>query len=193
MKGYYIILIVLLFTACSEYDYYTDIEEQLNSGTRNDSLFLGYYFGMDRQDFFDYSWELNRNKMAKQGQFNQSIQYTIYDKDLEVQMNFYPHFDSEQKISNMPVVYVYPAWAPWGKKIWSDKLILHVRDLLEKRDNVKFNLIQDINGTFGFVNITGNKRTIITVRDDQKVNVMHTDLTSLDNPLDSLVFNKKYE
>lgn len=192
MRNLIFALSCLLMIGCSEYNYLEEVKEQVDSGVRNDSLFLGYYFGMERQDFFDHSWDLNRQQLVKQGQFNQTVEYVTYENGNEIQMNFYPHFDGD-KVTYMPVIYTYPAWAPWNKDLWSDKLIIVVKNLLEKRDGVNFHLMKDQNGTPGFVSVSGNKRTIITIRDDQKVNVMHTDLYSLDDPYMPLVFNKIYE
>jgi len=193
MKGVvYFLLVVFISLGCTEYDYYKEVQTGVESGIRNDSLFLGYYFGMGRQEFFDYSWELNKQQKVKQGPLNRTIEYEINGLGDKVMMNFYPRFENET-IAHMPVIFSYTAWAPWEKPLWSDKLILKIRDLLEQWYGIKFNLIRDINGTPGFVNISGNRRILITIKDDQFVNVLFTDMTVLDNPLDSLVLNKKYE
>ena len=188
-----LITAVLLLYSCKEkYDYYAHVQEEMESGVRNDSLFLGYYLGMSQQDFYDHSWELNKQRKVKQGQFNRSVEYQITDQEERIQMNFFPTFENGA-IANMPVVFTYTAWAPWNKELWSDKLILHVRDILEDWHNIKFELVRDKNGTPCFVNVSGNRRIIINLQDDQKVNTVYSDMVTFDNPLDSLVVNKKYE
>jgi hypothetical protein len=62
------ILVTLLIFSCeraSEYDRL--VKRELNKGVRHDSLFLGYYLGMERQDFFDHSWQLNQQGVVTGG------------------------------------------------------------------------------------------------------------------------------
>jgi hypothetical protein len=42
-----------------------------------DSLFLGIYFGMDRKEFYNYCWEMNKQKKFTHGPTNQSVEYRL--------------------------------------------------------------------------------------------------------------------
>jgi hypothetical protein len=185
-------ILVILTLGCTEYNYYKEVEKGLENGVRTDSLFMGYYFGMPRQSFYDYSWELNKKQLVTHGEYNQSIEYDFEYDSTTIRMNFYPQFE-EGEISQMVVVFSHPAWAPWSKQLWSDKLILKVRELIEDWNDIELKLIRDGQGTPGFVGIKNNQRILITLKDDEMVNLLYTDLSTLQNPLDSLLFNKKYE
>jgi len=70
MKSHYnlnFVFVGILFIGCSlfigcdtEKSYENLVNEQLQSGVQNDSLFLDYYFGMSREEFRDYSWQMNQ-------------------------------------------------------------------------------------------------------------------------------------
>ncbi len=79
---------------------------------RNDSLFLGYHFGMTREDFFEHSWKLNKQKVVLNGTGAEILQTENALKS-EAQKIFYPKFKDE-KIVRMPVKYSYDGWAPWN-------------------------------------------------------------------------------
>ncbi len=169
-------LSAVLFSACKS-DYERMVEEGLASGVRNDTLFLGIYLGMTKKDFFAHCWELNKQKLIKQGNSNTSVEYEMKELKSPALMNFYPTFH-EDKIHEMPAMFNYIAWAPWNKDLWSDSLIVDVRNMMEKwyggNDFVK---MEHPEKGFRFVKVDGNRRIILWKEDDQFVKALYTDLT----------------
>ena len=68
------------------------LEKELASGERQDTLFLGIYFGMTNRDFFTHCWELNKQQIIKQGNGNISVEYQVKEMKYRALMNFYPRF-----------------------------------------------------------------------------------------------------
>ncbi len=63
-----ILLIAFTFISCaSKSEYHQWVDQELNKGIEMDSLFLGYHFGMTRQEFYDRSWTLNDEGKVMQG------------------------------------------------------------------------------------------------------------------------------
>src|SRR5690625_6086480 len=72
MKSTFITLaaFLLMFIACDNRTPYEKmLQRELDSGIRQDTLFLGYYLGMPKQEFFDHSWELNQRKIVRGDSF----------------------------------------------------------------------------------------------------------------------------
>lgn len=150
--------------------------KELKKETKQDSLFLGYHFGMTRQEFYDHSWSLNKQKKVIQGDGNKSVRYEVEELDHRAQMNFYPKF-YEEKIYLMPVRYSYNGWAPWNKDLWSDTLLVDLLDLYEEKYSTDFTKVDhpDFDKT-AYVSIQGNRSISMFKQDDQHVLVTFTDL-----------------
>jgi hypothetical protein len=157
-KHYFVsisLLLAILTAGCSlDESYQTMVERQLSSGVQNDSLFLGYHFGMTRQDFRDSSWEMNRDGILT-GLVN--VEYSFTDLGHRASMIFYPEFEDD-KIVRIPVKVSYNAWAPWNEQFWPENL---AKDLVQYYQDV-------YGGTFrqvyipeiekrAYVNIQGNR------------------------------------
>lgn len=169
-------LSAVLFSACKS-DYERMVEEGLASGVRNDTLFLGIYLGMTKKDFFAHCWELNKQHLIKQGNSNTSVEYEMKELKSPALMNFYPTFFQDE-IHEMPAMFNYIAWAPWNKDLWSDSLIVDVKNMMGKwyggNDFVK---MEHPEKGFRFVKVDGNRRIILWKEDDQYVKALYTDLT----------------
>lgn len=165
---------ILFAISCEQKtDYEQLVESELEKGVRNDSLFLGYYFGMDRQEFFDYSWQLNQNQVVTGGS---KIIYELNTFKKNATMRFYPDFKNDQ-IYKMPVEISYDAWAPWNKDLFSDSLIVEVLD--HYKDEYGDNFIKTThpeNGKEAWINVSGNRRIAIFKKDDTAVQVEFLDL-----------------
>jgi hypothetical protein len=136
------ILITISAISCDrETDYQSLVEKELAKEARRDSLFLGYHFGMTRQEFFDHSWKLNSEKVVMQGNRSASIRYDLDNLKYRAQKNFYPEF-YEGKIYKMPVRYMYNGWAPWNRKYWADSL---KKDVVEQFRNRYSNSFYEMN------------------------------------------------
>jgi hypothetical protein len=141
-----------------------------------DSLFLGFYFGMERKDFFDLCWEMNRQKKFTHGPTNQKVEYILKDElDHPVYMRFYPYFYKD-KIYQMPVTFTYEAWAPWNKDYSSNVLIEKLVPLMKKWYNVEFETTTHPEVGKAYAAVTGNRRISVFVKDDQFVQVVLTDI-----------------
>lgn len=156
------------------------VEQKYQPGAHNDSLFLGYYFGMSREEFYDHSWSLNRQRIVREGASNQSVRYEINELKSRAIMNFYPVFYRDS-IYSMPVKYSYTGWAPWNRNLWADSLENEVVDLYQDRYGHKFQKMRHPEENKPtYITIEGNKRVAIYKMDDSRhVAVEFTDLDVL--------------
>jgi len=127
-----VLITILLVSSCTPKTKYDRmLKQELASGIRHDSLFMGLYLGMPAKEFYTHCWELNRKGLIRQGTRNMTVAYQIKDElKYPATMDFYPEFVSD-KISEMPVRFVYNGWAPWNKKLSADSLQVQVIILLK--------------------------------------------------------------
>lgn len=172
-----LIMIGYLITGCSpKAKYERKLKQEITSGVRNDSIFLGMYLGMTDKDFYTHCWELNRKGLIRQGSTNTTVELII-TRDLKYpcSMNFYPTF-VKGKIAEMPVRFVYSGWAPWNKELTSDKLQADVLNWYMKSFGDDFMEIEHSKKGKAFVNISGNRRISIFKEDDLHVWAVFTDM-----------------
>lgn len=171
---------IIIMASCEQKSQYRQaVEAGLASGERFDTLFFGYYLGMTQKQFFDRSWQLNKDSLVYQGPVNQTVQYDLRDKQLNypAAMNFYPNFYKD-RAWEMPVKFEYRGWAPWNKERSATALRKDVLRLLEEWHGEGFFEVSHPFDTTAYVKIDGNRR-ITVVRDfgDKYVNVTYTDMT----------------
>lgn len=169
-----ILLIPFLFTCEQKSEYERLVQEELNKDVRHDSLFLGYEFGMQREEFFDYSWELNQQQIITG---STQIEYTFEDLSHKATMVFFPDF-YEDRIYRMPVEIHYNAWAPWNRNLFSDSLIVELVDLYEEIYGPGF--IKTIHPEVekeAWIKVDGNRRISIYRKDDMTTRVEFLDLS----------------
>ncbi len=164
---------LLLLTSC-KHEYQQMVDRELASGVRNDSLFLDIHFGMDKKEFFELCWDLNKKGLLRQGNKNVTVQFDMNIKDKKAIVDFYPDFH-QGKIYQMPVTYSYQHWSPWLKHFWSDTLQLELVDIYEKTYG-EFLAIEHPKLGNAFVRVDGNRRISIYKKGDQEVRVIFTDL-----------------
>lgn len=160
-------------------DYEQLVQRELASGERHDSIFFGIYFGMSADSFYKHCWQLNKTKKFKQGQFNTSVEYTMNEFKYPAVMNFYPTFNQEGVVAEMPVMFNYKAWAPWNRKLWADSLLLQVKNLMEKWYGPGFMEMKHPEKGTRYVKVDGNRRIILWTVDDQYVKALYSDLTRI--------------
>lgn len=158
--------------------YQKEVATELAKDVRNDSLFLGYHFGMTREEFFEHSWKLNKQKVVLNGTGAEILQIENALKS-EAQKIFYPEFKDE-KIVSMPVEYSYDGWAPWNRHLWADSLKYDVKRLLEKKYKIEFKeLSNPNNGEKYLYHIAANKEIRISELDNSVVLVEYIDLSQI--------------
>lgn len=135
-----------------------------------DSVHMGVRLGMERQEFYDHCWDLNKQgKNITQGHHNTSVLHSdSVNFTYPVDINFYPKFNDENKIYILPVRYEYRSWAPWNKEAHSDKLLPEVVALMEQSYGCKFEL-KDINGKEVWYNFESPRLVTIYSDDDHFV------------------------
>jgi hypothetical protein len=152
------------------------LKQELASGVRYDSLFMGLYLGMPEKDFYMHCWKLNQKGLIRQGETNTTV---LYETKNELKhpgsLNFYPQFVNG-RIYEMPVVFAYDGWAPWNKDLSSDNLEIDVLNWYKKVYGSGFIEVRhSVHGT-AFVKIDGNRRITIFKEDDFHVWAIFTDM-----------------
>lgn len=168
---------VFLITNCSqEPDYNSMIQEGLDSGIENNKLFLKYELGMTRDDFFAVSWEMNQEKIIS-GLVR--VEYEFNDLENTALMRFYPEFEND-RISKMPVDIHYVAWAPWNRNLYSDSLVVDLREYYEDNHKADFKevYVPSIEKK-SLVSVKGNQAIIIYPLTDMVARLEFTDLNSI--------------
>lgn len=166
-----------LILACSPRDRYEDrLNEELASGERFDSLFLGLYLGMPEKDFYLHCWNLNKKGLVRQGETNSTVKYEMKKElDHPAQMDFYPRFN-EGKIYEMPYRFKYKGWMPWNKKLASNKLQAEVVDWYETQYGRGFIKVKHPERGMAYVKIDGNRRITVFREDEMHVWAIFTDM-----------------
>src|SRR5262245_37106598 len=121
-------LLIVLLTGCFQSEYTRMVQQEMATGTRNDSLLLGIEFGDGKPEFISQYWELNRTGMVREGLGDGSVRYTLKDslfhkQPTEIRLLFRPGYDDKNLISEMHFEFSYVAWAPWNKDLQSDSLM----------------------------------------------------------------------
>lgn len=168
--------ILLAFVSCKkEVTYESLIESGLRSGVKMDSLFLGYYFGMEQEEFYEHSWNLNR-----QGKITGLVKIEYRPDWLPYNsiMLFYPDF-KDGKINNMPVQISYEAWAPWNRERSADSLMVHLVEHFEKEFGHRFHwlYVPELEKK-AYFSMKGNQGIKISLLNDMIVDFEITDYSS---------------
>lgn len=141
-----------------------------------DSLFLGFYLGMERQAFFDHCWEYNRQKIFTHGPSNTNIEYRMENElDHPVTMRFYPTFEND-RIFEMPVLFSYVAWAPWNRQFQSDSLLTEIVGLFKRWYGDDFEVMDHETMGKVYYRIDKKRRINLFIKDEQHVQAVFTDL-----------------
>lgn len=150
-----------------------------SADSQYDSLFLGISLRMDKKEFYDHCWEMNRKKLFTHGPKNQEVEYVLKDNlKTPVYMHFYPTFYQE-KIIEMPVLFSYQGWAPWNKQYSSDSLLVDILPLFKKWYGDDFKLLQHKTMGKVYYKMDGRRRINLFIRDDQFVQAVFSDMQLL--------------
>ena len=163
-----------------KYQYSELVKSERARNVRFDSIFLGYYFGMPRKEFYDHSWKMNKEGTVMDGVNNLFIQYTLRDNQLRDSgsMNFFPDF-YQDKIFKMRTEFAYDDWAPWNKSRFADSLLPDVLNFFKDwypEGNPFITITDTTRGTI-YVKVDGNRRILIGKFDERLVKAEITDIT----------------
>jgi hypothetical protein len=170
----------------TEKDFLAKIEVEKKSTEKNDSLFLGYYLGMPKKEFYDLSWNLNGQHTIREGRGNVSISYKPEGFSSPVTMLFYPTFYNE-KVVHMPVKFTFDSWDPIKKDHWSNKLISEAAKYFEKIWGQNFFLVDTEKYGKTFQSVKNNRYVRMRLQDEHEVfvDIFDTKVTA-----DSINYNK---
>jgi hypothetical protein len=148
---------------------------------RPNELFLGYSFGMAKQDFFTHSWELNKQQQIQNGAGAEILREETALK-APAKAGFYPTFSEDGKIVSMPMTYSYDGWAPWNQHLSSDSLAFDLQTMLSDSLNISFKAIELAEGQQAY--LFDEKLPMIRIQpiDPYRVRVIYAlDYETLDN------------
>jgi hypothetical protein len=174
---FFISLFSIIIASCKS-DYDKTVRRELASGVRNDTIFLGMYFGMPRADFYKHCFQMNQQGLVTNGPENTSVLLSIKDYEHPIDMNFYPAFDGKDRIYLMDVRFNYEAWAPWNKNLYADKLVPSVLDQLERWYGKGFMELTSPDGKKLWVKVNGNRHIKVVVQNEKNVRVEIKDLSA---------------
>ena len=152
--------IFFLFTTLACQSPYEKLEsEQLASGKVANDLFLGLSLGMERKEFFETCWDLNKKGVLNNGPTELSVEYKAeLPSGKTAKMRFYPKFEDE-KIYLMPIEFTYEGWAPWNEELAVEKLREDVVKLFEQWYGPGFiEVSNEDKSQIAFVKMDGNRR-----------------------------------
>jgi hypothetical protein len=168
---------MVLVSSCQQETAYQKMERlELSKGTRYDTLFFGYYFGMPKKEFYDQSWKINKAGLVTNGDGAEILcrpQGFKYD----TRQLFYPEF-AEDKIVKMWMRFNYDAYNGWNPRFGADSLLKEVIPNVGKWFGVHdFMEVEAKDKPKIWVNVTGNRRLMIYKEDDKVVKVLVSDLS----------------
>ena len=68
---------VLILQSCKKSEYAALVSRELDKNIVNDSLLFGLKLGDTKQQFFDICWQLNKDKVIRQGPKNDFVMYKL--------------------------------------------------------------------------------------------------------------------
>ncbi|HZY82169.1 MAG TPA: hypothetical protein VFE50_21740 [Cyclobacteriaceae bacterium] len=164
-----------------ESDYTKAVKSELAKGVRADSLLFDIKFGTTREEFYGTCFDLNKRHIVTQG-IGFSVQYMIKDsitgkKPVDIQMLFYPGFDTLDIVNAMNIEFRYPGWMPGERELQSDSLQSHVRAILTKWYGGNPFITARIHEQDIPVKVDGNRRILLFMEDEQRVLARISDLS----------------
>lgn len=152
------------------------IRTELESGVRNDSLFLGLTFGIEFQEFFDHCRELNRQGIVKEGSRNMSVEYLFKDSlNNPIAFNFYAHRNGDKPIRQYNTSFYYYAWV-LNRHLQSDRLMDMLPPILMEWYGGNEPFTQNKEGKVHLYKIDGNRMIDLFIYDESTVVATYSDL-----------------
>lgn len=180
MKFHLVMLVFTIFALANceqKTDYQKEIDVALSTGERMDSLILDYTLGMSRDEFFDYSWEINKEGIVVNGAGAEIVQDVDW-LNSPARRKFYPNF-IDDKVVQLPVEYTYNGWAPWNEHLVSDSLLQDVLNYMAPVYEVSFSQRIIESGDTVYYSIKANQEIRLEIIDESSIRVTFTDLSAL--------------
>ena len=188
LKVTYFILFLLGLTSCTTSDYTKLVKQEMSKNIVKVSLFFGMKLGDRRQTFYDICWQLNKDKLVKQGPRNSFVQYQLPTKKTDslqrkITMLFYGIFNKDKIMTGMDMKFYYEAWALWNESLHSDKLLPIIKDTLKiwypGNDFISVKLKKSKKNVL--VKVDGNRQIIIKpLADNREIDVQIVDLKHIE-------------
>lgn len=172
-----LLIVSVLLSGCSKKsEFERKLQEGLDSEKEVNEIFLGYEFGMSREEFLELSWEMNQQQVITGGV---NIVYLLKDLKSTVRLEFYPHFQ-DGVISKMPVSASYISWSPWNEQYNSDELLKDLKDYYEVLYSTTFSQI-DVPGIEStvWISIEGNREIRMYKKSVNTIQVDFIDLSQV--------------
>lgn len=156
------------------------VKAEMAKGVRYDSILLGIHFGDSNHDYFGRCLDLNRAGLIEQGE-GVSVRYIVSDS-LEpmllapLEIDFYPTFDGQNKISELRLKCKYTRWTIWNRPLHADSLAVRMQSLLKKWYGGNDFVIAKMDSLEIPVKVDGNRRIMITLLDATQIEVQVQDL-----------------
>lgn len=190
MRNLFFGLAFFLLTSCQNTpeSYEAWVDQELAKKERYDSLFMGIHFQMAAKDFYAHCWRLNKEGKLMDGNGNATARFRLEKElDFPADFEFYPKFAGD-KIVAMPAYVEYDGWAPWNKELSAENRIEEVRDLLEDWYGIRFLPIKpSLPLSKAYVNIKGNRKIHLFYDFENRVNILYTDLTAIEDQTEELI------
>jgi hypothetical protein len=171
------ILILVAYGCSTENALERAIRVELETGGQKDSLFLGLEFGIDKQEFYDRCWALNKQGLVTQGVENMSVRY-MFDDSLKnrIEFNFYVDDREGGQIHRYNTAFYYYAFA-LNRRLQSDRLMEMLPPILMEwyGGNEIFTMMKD--GKQHYYKIDGNRMIDLFIFDEKTVIALYTDLS----------------
>ncbi|MBO6794921.1 MAG: hypothetical protein JJ895_13505 [Balneolaceae bacterium] len=172
------IAISTMFIGCDQRsEYQKEIDLALETGQTYDSLIFDYKFGMSQEDFFEYSWEINKQGLVVNGAGAEIVEDVDW-LSFPARRSFYPNF-VDDKIAQFPLIYSYNGWAPWNNHLVADSLLIDVKNYLSNQYDATFEPRVVESGDTVLYDVSGNREIRIETIDEQKIRVTFSDLRIL--------------
>ena len=186
IRPFFALILFGCLMSCEPSGYERTLRTEYKKNTRHDSLFLGFYLGESREEFFGHGWEVNKQGLIRQGPKNQTVSYILRSPDgnRNIEMLFYPEFDDLSRIKTMPVRFYYMGWSPWNRHLFSDSLLIAIKDTLyqwyggNEFERVSKNEKQPVEIWY---KIDGNRQITLAIVDEKEVKAVIKDLYHKDH------------
>ena len=169
---------LILVTGCTQQtEYESMVQQGLNSETDVNDIFLGYEFGMTREDFLESSWELNQQQIISGGV---NIVYQLEDLKSTARLEFFPQFENGV-IVKMPVSASYISWSPWNEQYNANELLKDLKEYYEDFYTTTFKKVDvpGIEDEAPWISIEGNREIRMYKKSVNTIQVDFIDLSKV--------------